>query len=275
MKHKEAPSKEEHFRACIYPEPDAEFIEAMPDLVPLSRYTEIVRENLVKHPRAMVGEVGLDRSFRIPDPNHPKEKGERYVLSKYRTETEHQSMVLEAQLRLAGEYGRACSVHGVQAHGYLFNEISKLWQGQEKLSKTAQRKLESKAKSSASDKKQLEFFESRQKAGNKSFPPRICLHSYSGQADMLGSWTNSRIPADIFFSFSQVINGRYDRWQEVVKKVPDDRILIESDYHDSRLIDDSLQQACQFVCEAKGWEEEHGRQILEANWKRFVGSDTC
>lgn len=250
----------------------------MPDLVPLSKFVENVRQNLVKHPEAMVGEVGLDRSFRLPDPNQPKGDGKRHVLSKYRTETAHQAVILEAQLRLAGEYGRACSVHGVQAHGYLYNEISKLWEGQEKPSKTALRKQEAKAakeRKSRGDvppeEKELSFFDTKEETGPQTFPPRICLHSYSGTADMLGSWTNSRVPGDIFFSFSQVINGRYDRWQEVVSKVPDNKLLIESDYHDARLIDESLKQACEFVCKAKGWEEEHGRRILEQNWKRFVG----
>lgn len=246
----------------------------MPDLVPISTHIASIRENLVKHPTAMVGEVGLDRSFRLPDPNQPKsEDGKRHILSKYRTETAHQSLILESQLRLAGEYGRACSVHGVQAHGYLFNEISKLWKGQEKMSKTQARKQASKARKEGPEPQELEFFKdmNNDDGPTKSFPPRLCLHSYSGTADMLGSWLDYKVPADIFFSFSQVINGRYDRWEEVVKKVPDHRLLIESDYHDARLIDESLKKACVFVCKAKNWEPEAGRKILEQNWKRFVG----
>ncbi|CCG83882.1 protein of unknown function [Taphrina deformans PYCC 5710] len=270
----EAPDKTTHFGKCLYPQPDDAFVQAMPDLVPLSRYVESIRQNLIRHPNAMVGEVGLDRSFRLPDPNRPREDSHRHVLSKYRTETTHQSFILEAQLRLAAEHGRACSIHGVQAHGYLFNEISKLWKGQEKPSKSALRKMEADEKfrnqSAEPQEKKLEFFD---KDKDRTFPPRICLHSYSGTADMLGSWTNPRIPADIFFSFSQVINGRYDRWQEVVKKVPDHRLLIESDYHNTELIDDSLEQALHVVCEAKGWEEEFGRKKLEENWRRFVGID--
>lgn len=288
------PDKATHFRSCLYPEPEAEFIDSMPDLVPLSRYVASVRENLTRHPNAMVGEVGLDRSFRLPDPNRPKEDSHRHVLSKYRTETRHQSVVLEAQLRLAAEYGRACSVHGVQAHGYLFNEISKLWQGQERPSKSVLKKREAERKARGEARGQggtssLEFFdddddkyekeEQGEEKGERdgktgaTFPPRICLHSFSGAADMLGAWTHARVPADIFFSFSQVINGRYDRWREVVRKVPDDRVLIESDYHDSRLIDGSLKQALDVVCEAKGWTEAFGRAKLRANWMRFVGVD--
>lgn len=275
-KHSEPPAKASHYRSCIYPEPDQDFIDAMPELVPLSRYIEDISKNLELHPEAMVGEVGLDRSFRIPDPNQPKVNSSRHTLSKYRTETEHQAMILQAQLSLAGKYGRACSIHGVQAHGYLYNVISKLWDGQERLSKSAQRKIESKAKKHLdAEHKETQgmgedhVFESG--IDPQSFPPRICLHSYSGTADMLGSWLNPKVPADIFFSFSQVINGRYDRWQEVVSKVPDDRLLIESDYHDARLIDNSLDEALNFVCKAKNWTEQQGRQQLRDNWLRFVG----
>lgn len=297
--HKQVPDKKEHFKSILKPEPEQAFIDAMPDLVPLSKYVKVVQDNLEQHKRAMVGEVGLDRAFRIPDPNQPREDSSRHVLSKYRTSTEHQVLVLEAQLRLAGQYNRACSVHGVQASGYLYNEISRMWKGYEKPSKSQLRKQASAARSatktdSSTREQKLEFFpdsqetastkkaeldeeggdggsSSRNSAKARPFPPRICLHSYSGSADMVAPWIKSNTPAEIFFSFSQVVNGRYDRWSEVVKAVPDDKLLIESDYHDARLIDASLQQACDVVCQAKGWTEAEGRIILQRNWRRFVG----
>ena len=275
--HKDAPAKTDHYKSVINPEPDDHFIAGMKDPVALSKHIETIRNNLRRHPRAMVGEVGLDRAFRIPDPYKPRTGTCRNTLSRYRTTTEHQAMVLKAQLALAAEFGRACSIHGVQAAGYLHTEIAALWQGHEKPSKSqlrreaaaaVQSKATSNPSSDATSSSTLEFIPSSTK---KPFPPRICLHSYSGTKDMVRMWIKPTTPSDIFFSFSQVVNGRYDRWEEVVATIPDDRLLIESDYHDARLIDNSLQQAFEFVCKVKGWAAENGSIILERNWKRFVG----
>ena len=268
--HQTVPDKAEHYRSVIRPEPDQAFIDGMPELQPLSQHVASLRKHLEQHKQAMVGEVGLDKAFRIPDPDKPRESSTRNVLSKHRTTTEHQTMVLIAQLKLAAEYNRACSIHGVQVSGYLHNAISQLWTGFEKPSKSELRRQAAADKHGKQGK--LEFVQAS-RTDEKPFPPRICLHSYSGAQDMVNLWTKANTPADMFFSFSQVINGRYDRWEEVVKRVPDDRILIESDYHDARLIDSSLQEALDFVCKAKGWSDEEGREVLERNWFRFVGID--
>jgi len=73
-----------------------------------------VRENLLKFPDAMVGEVGLDRSFRHayqPYPSPPPRK-----LSPFTTPIEHQIAILEAQLDLAVELRRHVSLHSVNAN---------------------------------------------------------------------------------------------------------------------------------------------------------------
>jgi Tat protein secretion system quality control protein TatD with DNase activity len=73
-----------------------------------------MRGNLLKFPDAMVGEVGLDRSFRHayqPYPSPPPRK-----LSPFTTPIEHQIAILEAQLGLAVELRRHVSLHSVNAN---------------------------------------------------------------------------------------------------------------------------------------------------------------
>ncbi|PKI84915.1 Cut9-interacting protein scn1 [Malassezia vespertilionis] len=61
-------------------------------------------------PGAWVGEVGLDRSFRVRDPNGG--------LTKLQTPIAHQLGVLEAQVRLAITMQRAVSMHSVRCTGH-------------------------------------------------------------------------------------------------------------------------------------------------------------
>ncbi|ORY87750.1 hypothetical protein BCR37DRAFT_390276 [Protomyces lactucae-debilis] len=268
----ERPDKAEHFRGVIKPEPDADFIASLPDLVPLSSVLASISQNLEEQPLAMVGEVGVDKSFRIPDRNQPRQDSNRSHLSKYKTGLEHQSLILKAQLTLAGKYQRACSIHGVQAHGLLFDQISSLWAGHELPSKSSIKKGVARKKQAGDGDQVFQFPRNpfTSEADMCWFPPRICLHSFSGNRETVFSWINPRIPANIFFSFSQVVNGRYDRWAEVVDSIPDDRLLIESDYHDCRSIDKSLEEALQFVAQAKGWTTDEARVILKKNWHSFV-----
>ena len=84
--------------------------------------------------------------------------------------------MLGAQLRLAGELGRAVSVHGVQAHGVLHDALAGTWAGWERKG----RRREKKEKRREGVEEQGDEGEGE---GPRPFPPRICLHSYSGPAD--------------------------------------------------------------------------------------------
>jgi Tat protein secretion system quality control protein TatD with DNase activity len=277
--------KIEHYQSALTPSPtDRDFLLALPDPRPLSVFLAETRAYLEKYPLALIGEVGLDKQFRIPEAKLPNTEIDKTTtpggregksLSPYRVSMSHQKKVLLAQLHLAGELGRATSVHGVQAHGFVFNTLQETWKGHEKkvFSKRERKKQEATNPTSTEDDDQT----GQEKRIPTPYPPRICLHSYSGPPETIKQYLDPRVPAKIFFSFSSVINFSHAgsaKTESAVKAVADDRILIESDLDTAgERMDGYLEEIVRKLCEIKGWELEDGVEQLAVNWKSFIFGD--
>lgn len=276
---------DEHHKHVLTPSPEARsFLDALPTPKALSVFLAETEKRLVDHPFALVGEVGLDRAARLPVFTEPDlEKSTIYKhtdgdytpgtredrpLSPYRVTMDHQKVILRAQLELAAKHKRAVSVHSVQAHGVVFDLLQSMWAGHEKPSKTKQKRCRSAA--NAHD------IEDPLNTQTKSlpYPPRICMHSYSGPVDPLKQFLAPSVPAEVYFSFSEVINfsnASSAKVTEVIKAVPAERILIESDLHCAGArMDNLLQDIVLRVCQIKDWNVRDGAQQLRRNWERFV-----
>lgn len=70
-----------------------------------------VRANLASFPNAMLGEVGVDRVFRIPIDYFASPR----ILTPFHIPLSHQLAVLQAQMEVAVELGRNISIHSVKA----------------------------------------------------------------------------------------------------------------------------------------------------------------
>lgn len=289
--------KERHYQKVLYPEPvEADFLDSLPEPRPLSEQISQTKALLEKYPLALIGEIGLDRSFRLPeawttaedcvrDPTLTPGGREGRRLTRYRVTVDHQKRVLLSQLHLAGEMRRAVSVHGVQAHGVLHETFQEVWEGYriEVPSRKLRKRQGSIAEAHADEgEKPNDAIKNGHEKGEetsesktaKPFPPRVCLHSYSGPAQGIKIYTAPAIPSEVFFSFSSVINlskTAIEKVHDVIKSVPDDRILVESDLHcaGSRM-DSYLEEITRLVCQTKGWSLNDGVEQLGKNWRRFI-----
>lgn len=311
-------AKHEHYAAVLQPSPgpdDTAFLGSLPDPAPLSAFISATRARLEENPLALVGEIGLDKAFRLPEPfNHQTSSArdvsltpggrEGRLLSPHRVRMPHQIAVLKAQLALAGKLGRPVSVHGVQAHGVLHDTLVSCWKGHEKAVRNRRQRKQvapgaedfsSSSSSSSSSSDEHDQSECKIKGVNgddhatrgrrnkhgskkvppKPYPPRICLHSYSGPGQMLKQYLHQAIPAEIFFSFSAAINLSTEmgaqKFEEALSACPDDRVLVESDLHVAgEEMDEALETICRHVCKVKGWELEDGVMRLRENYERFI-----
>ena len=282
--------KRTHYNKVLTPSPDDEgFISALPDPKPLSQFISETRERLLAYPSALVGEIGLDRSFRLPNPWTQEEiknrdesltpgSREGRSLSLYRVHMDHQKAVLRAQLRLAGELHRAVSIHSVQAHGVVFDVLKELWSGYERKRPSRRERTRRRSAELAHAGSDLEDDENHLSEPTKQpplpFPPRICMHSYSGPPDPIKQFLRRENPSDVYFSFSSVINFSGPSAQKVIdtiKALPDDRVLIESDLHTAGpVMDGMLEEVARNICKLRGWPLREGVQRLADNWKRFA-----
>ena len=287
-------NKSTHYKAVVTPSiQDENLIRELPTPRSLSSFISETRTRLKNHPNALVGEIGLDRSFRIPntwlpgdgndrDPTRTPGTREYRTLSPHRVQLSHQRAIFKAQLKLAGELQRPVSVHSVQAHGAVFEVLRELWSGYERevISRRERKRRGSVAGAHGDDSADEIAVEKEKKRAsaqaNRSlpFPPRICMHSYSGPVEPLNQFLHPSVPADIYFSFSDVINfssGSHSKVTDVIKALPKDRILVESDLHRAGSdMDDMLEQITRRICSIREWELEDGVKTLGNNWKRFV-----
>jgi Tat protein secretion system quality control protein TatD with DNase activity len=284
-----------HYQSILQPsrdnpsEEDRETFLSLPDPTPFSAFLAETRKHLQLYPYALVGEIGLDRSFRIPgswvqhsdlwskrDSNLTPGGREGRRLTPFRCSPQHQKKIFKLQLQLAAGMGRGVSVHGVQAHGLVFETLQELWKGHEKevLSKRERKKRGQDHLSIESDMSSTA--QSSQKP--LPYPPRICLHSYSGNASNFKQYLNPAIPAQIFASFSTAINlgdAMEDEtpasFEEMIKTVPDHMLLVESDLHTAgEEMDRRIEDIVRRICSVKEWSLEEGVKQLGRNWRAFA-----
>ncbi|KAJ3415485.1 hypothetical protein HDV05_004927 [Chytridiales sp. JEL 0842] len=233
--------------------------------VPASGKTEpewlIQQRTLLKqNPTMLLGEIGLDGIA-----THPGTK-EKYDLG-------HQLEIFKMELKLAAELRRPTSIHLVQCHGKMLDIFDQMAIGVPKpLSKKKLNKLKNDGEEPEDPEKTPEAL-----AALSRWPPAIMLHSYSGSPDQVKKLL--RLPAAVasrfYFSFSHVVNGRSQniaKTFEKIRVVPDSRILIESDLHDSKDVDDACLAAAKLVAEAKGWSLEDTIKTTSQNAASFLSS---
>lgn len=242
-------------------------LHALPEPRPLSAVIDEVRRNLTEFPTAMVGEVGVDRVFRVPVDFFVSPR----VLTSFHIPLSHQLAVLRAHMELAVELGRNVSIHSVKAQQAT---IDLLWA-------------------------------MKQKHGARWNEISVDLHScgFSAQSwldvevytEILLIILNyiyqlsaaQKKHENTFLSLSTVINYKHANHRALIATCSPDRLLVESDYNDVNMCTLQTWQMINVVANVRGWpietddawaderhlsqpEEEWGViRRLERNWIRF------
>ncbi|KAJ4485746.1 TatD related DNase-domain-containing protein [Lentinula aciculospora] len=242
-------SKEDHYRELFSTSRNEDLealttlLTSLPHPIPLSSIIIELRRNLQDFPDAMLGEVGLDRAFRIPyDYDASPRK-----LSPFTVPIQHQMAVLQAQMDLAVELHRNISLHSVKAHQPTMELLAN---------------MEAKHGTSRWNKISLD------------------LHSCGCSSEMLKD-IQRRYP-NIFLSLSTVINGRSPNHLSLIKVSDPLRILVESDYNDVDMCAEQSWNMVCTVADVRGWTIETdwnensndpskwgAVRRLEDNWERF------
>lgn len=227
---------EEHYKKVIKPEPDAEFINKLPKPQLFNDYLKQIKSNLNKYSNAIVGELGIDRAFRLPNKN-PK-PGEPN-LTVYQVNTEHQERIFKAQLQLAAEMNKPISIHSVQAHGLVFGILTNMNPPPPSIC--------------------LHSY--------NGAPEMIKQY--------LVTTKNNRKPKlNAFVSCSVLINIAHEKKAEkLLNALPFDKVLTESDYSTAgEQMDEYLQQSFDTLCKHYNWDDDRAqaKSQIEQNFNRFL-----
>ncbi len=233
--HDPPPSKEQHYHelfdipqtASDATHPAKEELSAiwdqLPEPVSLESVCQGIRESFDRFPQALLGEVGIDRAFRIPrrawnyDPHRTDLDTSIPKLTKLKTPQTHQLTVLRAQIDVALQYKRNISLHSVQAAGLTVDLLSSL------------RNTDIAAFGAV----------------------RISLHSCTLDNNVVKSITKKH--ANVYVGFSSTINRKQIVARECLASVDRSRALMESDYHTVKGIPAYLQQANEYFAQLHAW----------------------
>ncbi|KAF9454177.1 Metallo-dependent hydrolase [Macrolepiota fuliginosa MF-IS2] len=248
-------SKEEHYKRLLlgsqkgdkseYQETFTSLLSNLPTPRPLDEVLNEMRQNLSDFPTAMVGEIGLDRSFHIPYDYHttPRE------LTPFTVPFDHQLAIVEAQMDLAVELGRNVSLHSVKSQQATVDLLDRL----------------------------------NKKHGDSLYRISIDMHSCGFSTETWNIIEKKH--SNVFLSLSMVINEKHPGYKALIAACSDDRILVESDYNDIRMSTSQTWGMLEHVAEIKKWEiettwvdfldEENWGAVrrLEQNWFKFRGGN--
>lgn len=244
-----APPKRSHYTALFGNTDEVDEIwDQLIDPISLHDVVQGIRDKFQRFPKAMLGEVGIDRAFRIPrrrwnyDPQQrqptvtttPSTPGPK--LTKLKTPQEHQLHVLRAQIDVALEHRRNVSLHSVQAAGLTVDLLASL-----------------------------------RNADPTSFGAiRISIHSCSLDPNVVRSITKTY--PNVYYGFSPTVNAKQFRLRTCLQDVPLYKALLESDYHTIDAIPRFLSDGVDYFADYHNLSRIQAAQRLAKNWKTFYSN---
>ncbi|TFK77437.1 Metallo-dependent hydrolase [Pluteus cervinus] len=243
--------KEAHYRSLFLPVTPTpghlavfeRLLPLLPEPISLDDVLSDIRNHFIEFPNAMLGEVGLDRSFHVAFDYYAEQR----EFTPFIIPLVHQLAILEAQIGLAIEFRRNVSLHSVKAHAATLDLLSKL----------------------------------QDYHGDAWNCINLDLHS-CGVSPETWKTVEKRHP-NVYLSLSTAINGRSPNHRALIAACASNRLLVESDYPDVDLCTERTWDMIRTVADIKGWsvEETWADEIepdkwgavrrIEANWITFSG----
>lgn len=210
----------------------------LPEPIPLEKYiaSEFKNEEV-----QLIGEIGLDKLFRLPENGFYVQSEKPARLSRVRVKMSHQIEIFKRFCILARENGKPISLHDVKCHGLLFDICVK----------------------------EILPFE----------VVNVCLHSFTGSPETLGQfWLRYFPEARLFFSLSKWINFKSESsGRKLVAIIPRSCILSETDYPIDIVppmeMTEQLEHVCTQITESLQLESlDECKLLIYINLQRFLNS---
>lgn len=250
--------KRKHYGRLLEPQPPAELLEILPIPLNIDDHIKEMNRLVCRYEnsgfRVGIGEIGLDKLFRIPANgffgNQSIVLDDASVkLTPCKVSMDHQVMVFTKQLSLANVVRKPVSIHCVKAHGLLYDKVT----------------------------------------GSQATQdiPSIILHSYSGSPDQAGLWIRhyAKSKQNLYFSLSNCINGtenKRDTLEKLVTLMDNTQILLETDVGIDKYLllpqkkstyFDQLTEIFNKICAIKNLDHCSAKEIICSNWKNSVSLD--
>lgn len=207
------------------------FVEASP-----TDWSDQLECRLRAHPRAVVGEIGLDRA-------RAAAASPAYAA---------QLDAFRLQLRFAARLRRPVSIHCVRAYGDLLHELRQL----------------ARPGSQAGPG-------SHPAAGDDRVPPALAIHSFAGSPETASALLAlpGGLGRRIYFGLSIHISCRSGaKLAATLPRLPDDRLLLESDADELGQAERRVAQACVAVAAAKGWHPHKLAAVTRQNAWEYLAA---
>ncbi|GAA5892893.1 hypothetical protein JCM5296_006035 [Sporobolomyces johnsonii] len=239
------PSKSDHYTS-LFPSPSSPtsphpsldvVLPIFPDPVPLATFLSTLESDLVAHPTSMVGEIGLDKAFHIPNPPEIAADKRNPKHTDLATPVAHQLAVVEAQVDLAIRLRRNISLHSVRAAQDTVDMLKRF----------------------------------KAKPGWERI--YVCLHSFGGSPE--SAKQIQRTHHNVFFSFATIISARSPNFHNLLRAIEPDRLLTESDFSTTNEIDNQIWEVFEAILEARDWSAARAVAHLSANWRRFTAPESA
>lgn len=105
----------------------------------------------------------------------------------------------------------------------------------------------------------------------QALPPKLYFHAFGGKVGTVNQILSLCKKQDVYFGFAPIVNFRSPKTPAVLRKIGIERLLLETDHEDARLVANSMRVGMQYIAEALDVSEATLIETTTNNAKKFYG----